>query len=198
MLFLVLVIIFDMSKKGRIAIKVHNNYLEISIRVLRNMYVIVPLAFSALIWIFGLAFLIDKVFQSYTTMIEMGIAGMLFFWLVLGGGIFSTLFWIFFGKERLIVTEEVLLTEKPIHLYKRKRAYAIKDVTNIRVAHELYKVRREGHWEDDTRTVLRFETPYKNVVFGRGIQPEETELILVELARCPYFEEGQFAPVSVT
>ena len=187
-----------MGKKGRIAIIVHDNYLEVSIGVLKNMYVIVPLVFSALIWIFGLGFLVDKVFQSYRTLIEMGIAGMLFFWLVLGGAIFSTLFWIFFGKERLIVTKEVLMTEKPIHLYKRRRAYAIGDVSNIRAAHELYKVRRNGVWEDDTRTVLRFETPYKNVVFGRGIEPEETELILVELARCPYFKESQFAPVSVT
>ncbi|MCP4121617.1 MAG: hypothetical protein GY751_07670 [Bacteroidetes bacterium] len=187
-----------MSRKGRIAIKVHDNYLEVSIKVLRNMYVIVPLVFSALIWMFGLAFLIDKVFQSYRTIIEMGIAGMLFFWLVLGGAIFSTLFWIFYGKERLIITEEMVMTEKPIHLYKRRRSYAISDIYNIRVAHELYKVRRNGIWEDDSRTILRFETPFKNVAFGRGITPEENELILVELARCPYFKESQFAPVSIT
>ena len=187
-----------MSKKGRIEVKVHDSYLEISIRVLRNMYVIVPLVFGAMVWVFGLVFLVDKVFQSYRTLIELGIAGMLFFWLVLGGLIFSTLFWIFFGRERLIVTSEFLQTEKPIHLYKRKRGYSVKDVSNIRLVHELYKVRRDGVWEDDSRTVVRFETPYKNVVFGRGILSDEAEFILLELARCSYFTEDQFAPVSTT
>lgn len=186
----------SLTTNGRIKVIVHDTYLEISVKVLRNIYVIAPLIFSALVWLFGLIFLVDKVFVTYRTIIEMGIAGMLFFWLLLGGILFSTLYWIFYGKERLLVTHDYIQTEKPIHLYKRKRAYPIEDISNIRVAKEVFKVRRNGVWEDDFRTVIRFETPYKNVVFGRGLSPSDAEFIFMELARSPYLKEGQFEPIT--
>lgn len=185
-------------KKGRIQSIVHDSYHEISIAILKNMYVIVPLLITALVWVLGLLYLISRVFRSYQTWLEMGIAGMLFFWLILGGIIFSTLYWIFFGKERLIVTQDFIQTEKPIHLYKRKRAYPLREVSRIRITNELFKVYRNGNWTDDARTVLLFEVPYKEVAFGRGIKPEEADFILLELARTPYLDEAQFEPVSVT
>jgi hypothetical protein len=187
-----------LNKKGRVETIVHENYLEISIQVLKNSYVIVPLVFTAIIWAYGLTFLVDQVFKTYRTMIEMGIAGMLFFWLILGGMIFSTLYWIFFGRERIIVTSDFIKNEKPIHLYRRKRAYQLEDVSEIRVTHELYKVRRHGKWIDDERTVLQFNTPYKQITFGRGLKSEEAEFILLELAKSPFLDENQFAPVSLT
>lgn len=186
-----------MKGKGRIEVKVYDKYTEVSIKVLRNLYVIVPLMVAAIVWTFGLIFLGEKLFAGYRTLIALGIAGMLFFWLLLGAAIFSTLFWIFFGRERLIVTPDFVQTEKPIHLYRRTNAYPNEDVRNIRVATELYKVRRDGEWTDDSRTVLRFDTPHKQVVFARGIGPEEAEFILLELASCPYLSEDQFAPVSI-
>ena len=120
--------------------------------VLKNMYVIVPLVVSAIVWIYGLTFLIEKVFTSYRTLIEMGIAGMLFFWLILGGLISTTLYWIFFGRERIITTVDAIQIEKPIHLYRRIRVYPIKEISRIRVSNELFKIRRNGIWEDDQRT----------------------------------------------
>jgi hypothetical protein len=188
----------SMTKKGRIEAMVRDTYLEISIQVLKNIYVIVPLIISAIVWAYGLTFIVDKVFQSYRTLIEMGIAGMLFFWLILGGLIFSTLYWIFFGRERIIVTEDTVQVEKPIHLYRRRRVYPTDQISRIRVAHELFKVRRNGEWEDDRRPVLQFETPFKQVTFGRGLKPEEAEFILLELARSPFLSEDQFEPISLT
>ncbi|MEZ5004557.1 MAG: hypothetical protein R2730_16130 [Chitinophagales bacterium] len=187
-----------MARKGRIASREIDNHLEVTIKVLRNPYVYVPLIFTALVWVVGLFFLTDKVLTSYRTLIEMSIAGMLFFWLILGGLIFSTLYWIFFGKERIIVTRDFVQTEKPIHLYKRKRAYPLRDVSNIRIDNELYKAKREGEWVDENRIVIKFSTPQKEVAFGRGLKPVEAEFILIELAKSNFLEPHHFTPISKT
>jgi hypothetical protein len=183
------------QKLGRVAIKLNQNYQEISIRLLRNYYVIIPLIIIALVWILGLFFLGENVFKPYRTLIELGIAGMLFFWLLLGGIIFSTLYWIFTGKEKVMVTSQHIQTEKPIHLYKRRRAYPLDEVFHIRMDRELFKVKRNGLWVDDQRIVIKFETPYKSVAFGRGISQPEAELIVLELAKNEYLREHHFLPM---
>jgi hypothetical protein len=183
------------QKLGRVEVKLNQNYQEISIRLLRNYYVIVPLIIIALVWLLGFMFLADNVFKSYRTLIEFGIAGMLFFWLLLGGLIFSTLFWIFKGKEKVMVTSQHIQTEKPIHLYKRRRAYPLDEVYHIRLDRELFKVKRNGAWVDDQRVVIKFETPNKTVAFGRGITQQEAELIVLELAKNEYLKEFHFLPM---
>lgn len=185
-----------MSKKGRVAVTSHHQYQEISIQLLRNYYVIIPLIIIALVWLLGLYYLSEKVFVTYRTLIELGIAGMLFFWLILGGMIFSTLWWIFTGKEKIMVTSNNLQTEKPIHLYKRRRSYPLEGVYNIRIDRELFKVRRNGDWVDDQRIVIKFETPFKSVAFGRGLTIEEAEFILLELAKSENLEEKHFLPIN--
>ena len=187
-----------MRQKGRITVINFEDSLIISIKMLRNKYVIVPLLFTALVWVYGLFFLMEKVFESFRTLIEMGIAGMLFFWFIPGFAIFSTLYWIFFGKEKLIVTEQYVQTIKPIHLYKRKRVYKMEDVVDIRVDREVFKVKRGEVWEDDFRTVLKFDTPYKRVTCGRGLTSDEAEFILLELAKTDFLDEDKFKPVSIT
>ena len=183
-------------RKGRIIIEQNNEYQEINIKLIRNAYVIVPLGITALVWILGFLFLGEKVLESFHTIIELGIAGMLFFWLILGGVIFSTLYWIFTGREKLMVTSTHIQTEKPIHLYKRRRAYLLDTVSNIRIDREVFKVRRNKQWEDDQRIVIKFETPGKTVTFGRGLTDEEAEFILLELARNEFLNESHFLPLA--
>lgn len=182
-----------MTTKGRITSNYVDNHLEISIKVLRNPYVYIPLLLTAAIWAFGLSFLVNKVSESYRTLVELGIAGMLFFWLIIGGLIFSTLYWIFFGVEKVIVTDEFVQTEKAIHLYKRRRAYPKHAIQNIHLDNELFKVKRNGKWVDENRIVIRFDTPKKEVTFGRGLNETEAEFVLLELAKCGFLEENQFS-----
>ncbi|MEZ5009307.1 MAG: hypothetical protein R2753_14285 [Chitinophagales bacterium] len=187
-----------MAKEGRIESKEINNHLEVSIKVLKNPYVYIPLIITGFFWIIGLYWLTEKVLTTYRTLIEMSIAGMLFFWLILGGLIFSTLYWVFFGKERVIITHQFVQTEKPIHLYKRRRAYLLQDVSNFRIDNELYKARRNGEWVDENRIVIKFSTPQKEVAFGRGLKPKEAEFILIELAKSDFLEPHHFMPISKT
>ncbi len=185
-----------MSKLGRVESQIVDDHLEVSVKVLKNPYVYIPLIVTMIVWFYGLSFLVEKVLLSYRTLIEMGIAGMLFFWLIVGGVIFSTLYWIFLGKEKIVVTHDFIQTEKAIHLYKRRRAYSLNQVSDIRVDNEMYKVKRNGVWKDENRVVVKFNTPNKEVTFGRGLTPDESEFILLQLSTSEFFEEHQFQVVS--
>lgn len=184
-----------MHKKGRVKVTERQQYQEISIALLRNYYVIIPLIICAIVWVFGFIFIAERVFRTYRTVIELGIAGMLFFWMIFGAAIFSTLYWIFRGKEKVMVTSHHIQTEKPIHLYRRRRSYALESVSNIRIDREVFKVRRNGEWVDDTRIVVKFETPNKSVTFGRALTQQEAEFILMELAKSEFLKESHFQSV---
>ncbi|HNM66461.1 MAG TPA: hypothetical protein PKN16_03120, partial [Chitinophagales bacterium] len=68
-------------------------------------------------------------------------------------------------------------------------------VSKIRIDKETFKINRNGTWVENQRTVLKFDTPKKHVVFARNIAVSDAEYILLLLAKCKYLKAEQFAIV---
>jgi hypothetical protein len=88
-----------------------------------------------------------------------------------------------------------LVTEKPLIFFYRRNIYPIQDISKLRIDQEVYKVNRNGNWLERKRTVLKFETPNKQVVFARNISESDAEFILLTLAKCGYLQQEQFAVI---
>ncbi|HPN18259.1 MAG TPA: hypothetical protein PK546_01895, partial [Chitinophagales bacterium] len=101
--------------------------------------------------------------------------------------------WLFFGRERILINHEYLITDKPLVFFYRRNFYDVAGISNIRTDIEVYKANRNGSWVDETRTVIKFDTVNKLVTFARGISKEEAEFILLQLAKSSYLKKEQFA-----
>ena len=99
----------------------------------------------------------------------------------------------FFGRERIIVSKEFIVTDKPLVFFYRRNFYDIETISNIHIDKELFKINRNGEWKDEQRTVIKFDTPEKQVTFARGIDNTEAEKILLEMAKSTFLLKTQFA-----
>lgn len=182
-----------MAQQGRIKVQRGEQQLTILIPVKKNIPVMVTVFLLALPWMLMLWFLVERSLLIHTIwyakpayLIAIGL------WMIPGviGSAFLT--WIFFGRERILLTKEQLLVEKPLVFYNRRNYYENGSISALRVGQELYKARINGEWTDKSRTILQFNTPQKEVTFGRGVSPEEAEFILMELGTHHWLKPSQF------
>lgn len=165
----------------------------IEIPIVKNIYVILPLLLLSILWCFGLVVFLKLIYTSFRWWIEIGIAMFALSWLAGGYALFSTLFWMLFGSEHIIISKSNLKTSKPLVFYRRINTYQINDITNIRVDKELYQKKEEGVWIEKDRTVIKMDTPYKSIVCGRGISENEAIYILLQMSLCPFIHEDQIS-----
>jgi hypothetical protein len=165
----------------------------IKIPIVKNLYVIIPLAIFSVLWFFGLVVIIKLIYTSFRWWIELGVGMFAISWLAGGYALFSTLFWMLFGSEHIIISKTHLKTSKPLIFYRRINSYPIKDISNIRVDKELYQKKENGVWMEQDRTVIKMKTPYKIIVCARGVSEREAEYILLQISLCPFIKEDQLS-----
>lgn len=178
---------------SRIRIRKNATHLDMYIRIKQNKKALMWVIAAALPWVFVL-FLIEKsLLASDAFILRALILLALLLWMAVGAAGCVFLIWLYFGRERIMVNDEHILIEKPLVIYNRRNYYPLLELSNIRIDRELYKVSRNGQWQDTYRTVLAFDTPSKHVFFGRGIEKSDAEFLLLQLASSGYLQKNQFA-----
>lgn len=167
--------------------------LEIRIPIKKNTTALIAMILASLAWIFALLVLVRITLHLQYFWFKAGLILAILGWFALGMAGASFFVWLFFGRERIILTPEFLITDKPLVFFYRRNFYEIKDISNIRTDIEIYKANRSGQWVDESRTVIKFDTTQKRVTLARGIAKEEAEQIVLELAKSPFLHKGQFA-----
>lgn len=182
-----------MTHQGRIKVQRGEQQLTILIPVKKNIPVMAVVFLLALPWMLMLWFLVERSLLDHTIwfakaayLLAIGL------WMIPGvmGSAFLT--WIFFGRERIMLTRDQLLVEKPLVFYNRRNYYENASISEMRVSQELYKARIAGEWVDKSRTIIQFNTPNKVVTFGRGLTASEAEFILLEMGKQQWLKPMQF------
>lgn len=168
------------------------NMLEIRIPIKKNTTALVALIFATIAWVFTLYILIHFIIPIKFIWYKLALLLAIVSWFALGMAGASMFIWLFFGRERIIVTKDFFITDKPLVFFYRRNFYKTKEISNMHVDIELYKVNRNNEWKDEQRTVIKFDTLNKHVIFGRGIEKEIAQNILMELAKSPFLTKSQF------
>lgn len=189
--------ISDYIYKGHITYKANKNYLAIRIPMKRSVKNLIILSLATASWSISLFFLIyfftnkfNHAYGKYILVLSFII------WTIVGLIGASIFMWIFFGRERIIISKDYLITEKPLVFFYRRSFYNIKEISNIKIDKEIYRINRNNEWIEQYRTILKFDTPQKSPVFARNIDTKDAEYVLFLLAKSNYFEEQQFAIVQ--
>lgn len=180
---------------SRIKVKQTKKRLEIRIPIKKNAMVLAMMILATLAWIFVL-FVLVRVEISlqhfwYRFGLVLGIVG----WFALGMAGASFFVWLFFGRERIILSKDFFITDKPLVFFYRRNFYAINSISNLRTDIEIYKANRNGTWIDEQRTVIKLDSNEKHVTIARGISKPEAEFILLQIAQSEYLKAEQFAIV---
>jgi hypothetical protein len=182
-----------MFSKNRIKVFKDENKLSIHIPVKKNATMMLLVFLLTIPWILLMFILVKRSMLEHTIWFAraaylLAIAA----WSIPGimGSAFLT--WMFFGRERILLSKEQLLVEKPLVFYNRRNYYENSNISEFRICQELYKAKEKGEWVDRIRTVIQFQTPEKEVTFGRGLSPEEAEFVLFQLSSCKWLKPTQF------
>lgn len=179
--------------KNRVNVIHKNKVLEIRIPIKKNTTALIAMIVATLAWVIGLYVLVRiELFLQYFWF-KAGIILTIAAWFAVGMAGASFFIWLFFGRERIILTDEYLITDKPLVFFYRRNFYDIHSISNIRTDIEIFKANRKGIWIDESRTVIKFDTIDKLVTIARGITKEEAEFILLQLAKSAYLQKHQFA-----
>jgi hypothetical protein len=183
---------------NRIRFSRQGEMLSIRIPVRKNAKAILLVVLTALPWIFILWFLVARSLLHHTIpwAPELYLLAILI-WFGVGLAGYSFLSWMFFGRERIILSRSQILIEKPLVFYNRRNYYLTKDISDLRVGREVYKAREQGQWVDRNRTIITFQYPDKQVIFGRGTSPEEAQHILLHMAQSGLLPPGAIATAHV-
>jgi hypothetical protein len=158
--------------------------LSIRIPVRKNIKAIVLVLAVSVPWAIVLLFLVSRSLLHHTIPYAPALYLLaILIWFAVGVAGYTFLSWMFFGRERLVLSKEQLLIEKPLVFYNRRNYYRTADISELKVGREVYKAREKGKWIDRERSIITFEYPGKQVIFGRGTTPEEAQLILVKMAQ---------------
>lgn len=182
--------------KNRVRTIKRKNTLEIRIPVKRNTTAIVAMIAATFAWVFVLFLLVKVTLSASFFWYKAAMILSLTAWFALGMAGASFFVWLFFGRERIILTPSYFITDKPLVFFYRRNFYDIDTVKNIRTDVEIYKANRNGNWIDESRTVITFDTLQKHVTFARGISLTDAEFILMQMAKSSYLQEEQFAVVQ--
>lgn len=179
--------------KKRVKVFSKKNLLEIRIPIKKNNKALIAMIVASLAWIVGLYVLVRIALFLEYFWFKAGLIAAILGWFALGMAGASFFIWLFFGRERIVLTKEYLITDKPLVFFYRRNFYAVSDISNIRTDIEIYKANRNGEWIDESRTVIKFDTSNKLVTLARGIAKEEADFILLQLAKSSYLKKEQFA-----
>ena len=182
--------------KNRVKTIKRKNTLEIRIPVKRNTTAIIAMTVAMFAWIFVLFLLVKVTLLVAYFWYKAAMILALTAWFALGMAGASFFVWLFFGRERIVLTPSYFITDKPLVFFYRRNFYDIDTVKNIRTDVEIYKANRNGNWIDESRTVITFDTLQKHVTFARGISLTDAEFILIQMAKSSYLQEEQFAVVQ--
>ncbi len=181
------------APKNRVRVFKRKNLLEIRIALKKNTTALVAMIFATLAWIIALYVLVRITLHLQYFWFKAGLILGILGWFALGMAGASFFVWLFFGRERILINHEYLITDKPLVFFYRRNFYDVAGISNLRTDIEIYKANRNGSWVDETRTVIKFDTVTKLVTFARGISKEEAEFILLQLAKSSYLKKEQFA-----
>lgn len=181
------------SYKNRLKVLKRKNLLEMRIPVKKNTKALIAMIFATLAWIVALYILVRITLSLEYFWFKAGLILAILGWFALGMAGASFFVWLFFGRERIVITKEYFITDKPLVFFYRRNFYDLSDISNIRTDIEIYKANRNGQWIDESRTVIKFDTTSKLVTFARGIAKEEAEFVLLQLAKSSYLKKEQFA-----
>jgi hypothetical protein len=181
------------APKNRVRVFKRKNLLEIRIALKKNTTALVAMIFATLAWIIALYVLVRITLHLQYFWFKAGLILSILGWFALGMAGASFFVWLFFGRERILINHEYLITDKPLVFFYRRNFYDVAGISNLRTDIEIYKANRNGSWVDETRTVIKFDTVSKLVTFARGISKEEAEFILLQLAKSSYLKKEQFA-----
>ena len=180
-------------QKNRDRVLKTKNLLEIGIAFKKNTTALVAMIFATLAWIIALYVLVRITLHLQYFWFKAGLILSILGWFALGMAGASFFVWLFFGRERILINHEYLITDKPLVFFYRRNFYDVAGISNLRTDIEIYKANRNGSWVDEIRTVIKFDTVSKLVTFARGISKEEAEFILLQLAKSSYLKKEQFA-----
>lgn len=180
----------------RIKIIEKKDYLEIRIALKKNIVALIGMILACAVWVFALFVFVNFTLRLDYFWFKAGMLLGLLAWFALGMMGASFFIWLFFGRERIIVNSEYFITDKPLVFFYRRNFYPVEEVHQLRSDIEMYNVNRNGVWKEESRTILRFEIPEKQVTFARGVDTEEAEYILVQLAKRSKLKKEQFAVIQ--
>ncbi|MFN8268294.1 MAG: hypothetical protein U0T31_09835 [Chitinophagales bacterium] len=174
-------------------IKVFNRkkLLEIRIPTKKNTRALIVMIIAAMSWVFALLMLVRVALSLHYFWYKAGIIFAISGWFFLGMAGASFFIWLFFGRERIIVTPHFLITDKPLVFARKFLRRA--PLQHIVADKELYEANRNGQWIDESRTVIKFITLKKLVTMARGVNEVEAEAIVLELAKSDFLKKDQFA-----
>ena len=184
---------FSTAYKNRIKFFTKSKLLEIRIPTKKNTTALIAMVFATMLWVFTLLVLVRVTLSLHYFWYKAGLILAISGWFSLGMAGASFFIWLFFGRERIIITPEYLITDKPLVFFYRRNFYTLKEIANIRLDKEIYKVNRKGEWVDESRPVIKFDTDKKLVTFARGIAKEEAEQIILEIAKSSPLQKEQFS-----
>jgi hypothetical protein len=181
------------NTENRIRIRQKKELLEIRIPLKKNRILLLAMLAATAAWCFALFVSVKVVLVDHSFWIRAGILLSIGGWFVIGMAGASVFMWMFFGRERILVTPDYFITDKPLVFFYRRSFYDNMDISRMRSDIEIFKVHRNNSWKDEQRTVLKFDTPGKTAIFARGIDAQQAEYILLAIARSGYLRPDQFA-----
>ncbi len=151
---------------------------------------------SAIPWVLVLWGIVEKLYQPdagfWWKLLSLLI---ILSWSAVGVAGYTVLSFMFFGREKILITQSQMLIEKPLVFYNRRNYYLAKDISNLRVGREEYKARENNEWITRERSILLMDYPEKHVAFARGTSAEEAEWILLKIAQSGLLPSKAFAPM---
>jgi hypothetical protein len=171
-------------QQNRIRFSLQADLLSIRIPVRKNVKAIGLVLLVSIPWALVLLFLVSRSLLHHTIPYapQLYLLAILI-WFGVGAAGYTFLSWMFFGRERVVLSKDQILIEKPLVFYNRRNYYRTADISELKVGREIYKARENGQWIDRERSIITFEYPGKQVIFGRGNTPEEAQLILLKMAQ---------------
>ncbi|MCO5232534.1 MAG: hypothetical protein LC105_12100 [Chitinophagales bacterium] len=180
--------------KNRIHIHIQNQSMTILVPVKKQKKQLIVILLLALPWVLGLWTIIEVFYSTSASLWHKAFTLMIIlFWSSIGVVGYTLLTFMFFGREKIFITPQQILIEKPLVFYNRRNYYLVQNISMLRVGVEQYKAQENNQWVDRERSILQLEYPEKIVSFARGTSPEEAEWILLKIAQSGLLPSQAFA-----
>lgn len=181
-------------ENSRIHIQLQRRQLTILVPVRKNIRIMLWVLLLAVPWAVFLWILVERLQLEHTIRWAPALYMVaILLWSVVGIAGYTVLSFMFFGREKILITPDQILIEKPLVFYNRRNYYKTSDISNLRVGREVYKAKEKGIWVDRERSILQMDYPGKKVSFARGTTPEEAEWILLKIAQSGLLSSRSFA-----